>query len=40
MTWVCTVCGYEETEYDGELPDDYVCPMCGVGKDEMEPADE
>ena len=33
--WVCTVCGYE---YDGEtpfeeLPDDWVCPMCGVGKE-------
>ncbi len=33
--WVCTVCGYV---YDGavpfeELPDDYVCPLCGVGKE-------
>jgi len=36
--WVCTVCGYV---YDGEipfedLPDDYVCPLCGVGKDLFE----
>lgn len=36
--WVCEVCGYE---YDGtipfeELPDDYVCPVCGVGKDQFE----
>ncbi len=36
--WVCTVCGYV---YDGEipfeeLPDDYVCPLCGVGKDMFE----
>ena len=33
--WVCDVCGYE---YDGEipfedLPDDWVCPLCGVGKE-------
>jgi len=33
--YVCSVCGYE---YDGEVPfeqldDDYVCPVCGVGKD-------
>lgn len=32
--WVCTVCDYV---YDGdipfeELPDDYVCPLCGVDK--------
>lgn len=25
----CTVCGYE-TEYEGPLPDDYLCPICGV----------
>lgn len=39
--WVCTVCGYV---YDGdvpfeELPDDYVCPLCGVGKDMFEQQD-
>lgn len=32
--WVCEVCGYE---YDGEipfedLPEDYICPICGKGK--------
>lgn len=32
--WVCTVCGYV---YDGDvpfedLPDDWVCPLCGVDK--------
>ncbi len=38
--WVCTVCQWE---YDGsegpfeKLPDDYVCPMCGVGKDMFQP---
>ena len=30
----CKVCGYE---YEGEsLPDDIVCPICGVGADEFE----
>lgn len=37
-TYTCTVCGYT---YDGEipfeeLPDDWVCPLCGVGKDMFE----
>lgn len=31
--WVCTVCGYIE-ERD-ELPDDFTCPVCGVGKDKF-----
>ena len=36
--WVCTVCGYE---YDGavpfeELPADWVCPLCGMGKEMFE----
>ena len=40
--YVCTVCGYV---YDPEensmisfedLPDDYTCPLCGVGKDMFE----
>lgn len=36
--WRCTVCGYE---YDGaipfeELPDDYICPLCGAAKDMFE----
>lgn len=31
--YVCTVCGYI---YDGdEIPDDYKCPICGVGKDKF-----
>lgn len=30
--YICTVCGYiHETE--GELPDDFKCPICGAGKD-------
>lgn len=28
--YVCTVCGYI---HNGELPDDFVCPVCGAGKD-------
>ena len=40
--YVCTVCGYvyDEAENDGvkfeEWPEDYVCPLCGVGKDMFE----
>ena len=31
--WVCTVCGYiAEME---ELPEDYTCPVCGVGRDKF-----
>ncbi len=30
--YICTVCGYiHKTE--GELPDDFKCPLCGAGKD-------
>lgn len=28
--WICTVCGY--IYYGEKLPDDYKCPMCGVGR--------
>ena len=36
--YVCSVCGYV---YDGEvpfeeLPEDYVCPICGAGKELFE----
>lgn len=36
--WTCKVCGYA---YDGDvpfekLPDDWRCPLCGVGKDMFE----
>lgn len=36
--WVCVVCGYV---YDGEipfedLPEDWVCPLCGVDKSNFE----
>lgn len=37
--FVCTVCGYvyDPAENDNvafeDLPEDYTCPLCGVGKD-------
>lgn len=29
--WVCTACGY--VYYGDEVPDDYKCPLCGLGKE-------
>lgn len=29
--WICTICGY--VYYGEELPEDYKCPVCGVGKE-------
>ena len=43
--YVCTVCGpiYDE-EVEGvkfeDLPEDWVCPLCGVGKDLFEKVEE
>ena len=42
--YVCTVCGYEyDEEVEGtpfeDLPDDWTCPTCGVGKDMFELAE-
>lgn len=43
--WVCTVCGYvyDPAENDNvafeALPEDYVCPLCSVGKDQFEKED-
>ena len=36
--FVCNVCGWEYDEEKGypefeDLPDDFVCPLCHVGKD-------
>lgn len=37
--WECSVCGYiyDPAENDNvafeDLPDDWTCPECGVGKD-------
>lgn len=39
--YICTVCGYTyDEEVEGisfnDLPDDWICPLCGVGKDMFE----
>ncbi|MDR1167466.1 MAG: rubredoxin [Heliobacteriaceae bacterium] len=40
--YVCSVCGYiyNPSEHGGvsfeSLPEDYECPLCGVGKDMFE----
>lgn len=40
MKYVCDVCGYiydeelEGTKWE-DLPEDYKCPLCGVGKDQF-----
>lgn len=37
MAYVCKVCGYVYEGDDFEdLPDEWVCPLCGVGKDQFE----
>lgn len=43
MKYVCKVCGwiYDEAEQGTkweDLPADFECELCGVGKDEFEPA--
>ncbi len=41
-TYVCTICGWEYVPEDGvafeDLPDDFVCPVCGAGKEAFEKA--
>ncbi len=36
----CDVCGYVVEEGFEDLPDDWVCPICGVGKDQFSPVEE
>ena len=41
MKFKCTVCGYVyDEEKEGvkfsELPEDWTCPLCGVGKEMFE----
>ncbi len=41
--YICDVCGYEydpnvEGKAFNELPEDWVCPICGVGKDQFSEA--
>jgi rubredoxin len=35
-TFVCTVCGWEVEVDTPELPEDFVCEVCGVGADMFE----
>lgn len=34
IAWRCTVCGH--IEYVDELPEDFHCPVCGVGREKFE----
>lgn len=34
IAWRCTICGH--IEYVDELPDDFECPICGMGKEVFE----
>lgn len=41
----CTICGhiYDEEKEVGkfeELPEDWICPICGVGKELFEKVEE
>ena len=48
MKYICSVCGYEYDEEAAngiapgtkweDVPDDFSCPLCGVGKNEFEEA--
>ena len=48
MKYVCDVCGYIYDEDNGiaagtkfdKLPDDWVCPLCGVGTDQFSKVEE
>ena len=41
MKYICKVCGFvydeqaEGVKFE-DLPADYLCPLCGVGKEEFE----
>jgi len=44
--YICDACGfvYDPVENDNvpfeDLPEDYVCPVCGVGKDMFSPIED
>ena len=45
MKYVCTVCGWEYDENEAEvkwedLPEDFTCELCGVGKEDFEEVEE
>lgn len=39
--YICMVCGYifDPSEHDNtafeDMPEDWICPLCGVGKDQF-----
>ena len=39
--YICTVCEYIYDPEQGtafeDIPDDWTCPLCGVGKEDFEP---
>lgn len=35
--WVCSVCGYV---HEGDMPDDFICPLCRHGKEDFTPIQE
>ena len=41
MKYVCDICGYVYDPAPGTpweaVPEDWVCPLCGVGKDQFSP---
>ena len=43
QSYMCRFCGYvyDPAEQGGvafeDLPADWICPLCGVGKDDFEP---
>ena len=45
MKYVCDICGYVYDPDNGvapgtpweAVPEDWVCPLCGVGKDQFSP---
>ena len=39
-TFRCTVCGWEVTVDTPELPEDFVCEVCGVGPEMFELVEE
>ena len=44
MKYICTVCGYVyDEDKEGvkweDVPDNYTCPLCSVGKDKFERAE-
>lgn len=45
MKYKCMACGYiyddnvEAVKFE-DLPEDWVCPLCGVGKDMFEKVEE